>query len=406
MIQIDDKPVLVCMPASPLALGSRPEMALLLTIARVELTASEQSLLLDLLAGPLDWEYLLAMADWHGLEPLLFHHLHRHAAGIVSPQVMQTLRENCNRIAQRNLILASKLQAISAHLRSRKIEHISYKGPLLGEAYYGNCALRVSSDIDIVVPPPRLVAARDALGEIGFSDMYGLSAAQQAAAFRFGFEHSFTAAGGLDVDLHWRVVPKFISRSLDMAGIWRRVTMARLFDCAVPTFCPEDLLVALCLHASQNHWAQLSHFCDLAQLLQVHPQLDWNIVCTHLGDSSTARIVYVCLDLLRRHWHAQIPKDMMARISADPQVARLAHRIQTEWWPAPISIRTETNLRWLLDRSSGEDMGDRLPLLLGVTLTPTLIDFETFKLPRILAPLYPVLRALRLAYKYIFRRHA
>ena len=386
----------------PLATSSRPEVALLLTIARVELNSSEQTLLHDLLAGSLDWDYLLAMADWHGLEPLLFHHLHRHAAGIVSPEIMQILRENCNRIAQRNLLLASKLQGISSHLRSRKIDHISYKGPLLAEVYYGNCALRASADLDIIVPPSKLMAARDALGEIGFSDKYGFSVAQLAAAFRFGVEHSFTSAGGSEVDLHWRVVQKFISRSLDMAGIWRRVTMAHLFDCEVPTFCPEDLLVALCLHAGQNQWAQLSHFCDLAQLLQVHPQLDWKIVCTHLGDSNTARIVCVSLFLLHRHWHAQIPEDMMARISADPHVRRLAHRIQTEWWPSPISIRTQTSFRWLRDRSSGEDLRDRLSLLIGITLTPTLIDFETFKLPAILAPLYPVLRALRLAYKYTF----
>jgi hypothetical protein len=32
--------------------------------------------------------------------------------------------------------------------------------------------------------------------------------------------------------------------------------------------------------------------------------------------------------------------------------------------------------------------------------SPTLIDFETFSLPRALIPLYPFLRAARLALKY------
>jgi len=373
----------------------------LLTIARVELLPDEKILLRHLLAGPLDWEYLLALACRHGLEPLLFLHLHQYAAELVPPNTLQALREDCKTIAIRNLILASRLEGVSSHLRLRGIEHISFKGPLLAEGYYGNCALRVYHDLDILVPQSKLVATRDALGEIGFTDKYGLSAAQQKVSFRFGFEHPFTAAGGLDLDLHWRVVQKFKSPSLDMAGMWQRVTMVHLFDSEVPTFCPEDLLVALCLHAGHHGWVQLSHFCDVAQLLLAHPQMDWDTVCSHLGDSNTRRIVYVTWRLLHQHWRGQIPADMMARVFADPHVARLAQRVQTEIWPSLIPTLTTSNLRWLLDRSSGEDLKDQLRLLTGTIFYPAIEDFATFKLPQTLAPLYPVLRALRLASKKI-----
>ncbi|MGB7547692.1 MAG: nucleotidyltransferase family protein [Terracidiphilus sp.] len=382
------------------ALKSRLEFTLLLTIARVELSRSEQDLLRELLAGPLDWEYLLAMAVRHGLEPLLFHHLHQFGAEIIPQKFMQILREDCMAIAGRNLILAAKLQAVSAHLRARRIEHIAYKGPVLAEAYYGNCALRVFHDLDVIVPPSRLMDTRDALAEIGFSDKSGLSAAQQAVSFRFGFEHPFTSAEGLDLDLHWRVVQKFKSRSLDMAGTWQRVTTTRLFGCEIPTFCPEDMLVALCLHAGHHGWVQLSHLVDLAQLFLVHPRLDWDIVCSHLGDSNSNRIAYVCWHLLRQHWHVQIPEEMIARISADAHVARIAHRIETESWPSPSPVLTTSSLRWLLDRSAGEDATDRLRLLTGSIFCPAIEDFEMFRLPQILAPLYPGLRALRLACRY------
>ena len=184
----------------PVAANNSPELALLLTIARVELLPSEKSVLGDLLAGPLDWEFLLSMAAQHGLEPLLFHHLHLFEDGIVPARIMQALREDCKIIAGRNLILASRLKDISAHLRSREIEHIAYRGPLLAEVYYGSCTLRVFRDLDILVQATKVEAARDALSEIGFRDKCGLSASQQGASFRFGFEHPFTAAGGLDLD--------------------------------------------------------------------------------------------------------------------------------------------------------------------------------------------------------------
>jgi hypothetical protein len=379
-------------------------MALLLMIARVELSSGEKNVLADLLAAQLDWDFLLVMAAHHGLEPLLFHHLHAFAPEIVPRRSVQTLREISKVIAGRNLLLASSLKEISAHLRKRGIEHIAYKGPLLAEVYYGNCTLRVFNDLDFLVKPSSAEAARDALDEMGFRDKYGLSAAQQASSFRFGFEHPFTAAGGVDLDLHWRLVQKFKARSLDMEGIWKRVTMVPFWGGEVPAFCPEDLLVALCLHAGHHGWQQLSQMCDLAQLFHVQPRLDWEIVRRHLGDSNTRRIVYVSLRLLREHWDAQIPEDQVSMISADPHVARLADRIQMEIWPSPSPALTTSSLRWMLDRSSGEDLADRLRLLAGSFLCPAVEDFEIFRLPLILSPLYPLLRVSRLACKYAWSR--
>jgi hypothetical protein len=181
--------------------------------------------------------------------------------------------------------------------------------------------------------------------------------------------------------------------------MWKRVIMARLFDGEVPTFSPEDNLVALCLHAGHHGWMQLSHFCDIAQLLLAYPDLDWDIVSSHLGDSNIRRIVYVCWYLLERHWHARIPAEMMMRVAADAHVARLAHRVETEIWPSLAPALTTANLRWLMDRSAGEDLGDRLRLLIGSVFWPAIEDFAMFRLPPVLAPLYAVLRALRLACK-------
>ena len=375
----------------------RPEVALLLAIARVELTEGEKAQLKNLLAGAIDWPYLLDLAGMHGLEPLLLLHLEQNAAAMVPPDEMQSLRESCRRIAMRNLILATRLGAISAHFRRRGIEHISFKGPLLAEVYYGNGALRSSSDLDILVPEAKVAAARDALDEIGFSDQFGLNKAQQALVFRFNHEHGFTSADGVVVDLQWGLAPKLIAGRVDMAGIWRRVRMARLVDCEVPTFGPEDLLFGLLLHAgNDNHaWAQFSQFCDMVQVLKAHPQMDWDIVESHLGDAYTRRSVYVSLYILQKYWQARIPAELLTRIASDPWVARLADCSEREWWPMPALVETKSALRWLLNRSRGEAAGDRARLLFGNIFTPTRNDFKAFNLPGILKPLYPALRVLR-----------
>jgi hypothetical protein len=379
-----------------------PELQLLIIIARVELRPGDESAISNLLSASLDWDRLLTLATCHGLEPLLFDHLSEQPASLVPVKVMQSLRVGSRETAQRGMILASRLQGISDHLDSRNIEHILYKGPLLAEVYYGNCALRVFHDLDVIVPPGKTALTRDALAQIGFADRYGLNEAQQAASFRFGSQHLFTAPGGLALDLHWRIIPKSISRSLDTVGIWKRVTMAPFFGRDVPTLCPEDMLVVLCLHAGQHEWARLSTLCDIGQLLLHHPELKWEVVRSHLCDSNTIRMVHVSLLLVGQHRPIQIPPDFAARISADQHAAGLAEQIQSELWPAPeLEVSKLSQIRWLMARTAGENLDDRLRFLIGNMLGPTLSDFESFKLPRILFTLYPVLRAFRLAYKYV-----
>ena len=379
---------------------SRPEFALLLTIARAELPAYEQSLLQDLLARQFDWDYLVTMAALHGLEPLLFHYLHNNAAAVVPQSIMQTLRNNCRTIALRNLVLSAKLREVSAHLTSLQIEHIAYKGPLLAEMYGSDGSLRAYRDLDLLVPQAKLRAVRDALREIGFEDRYGLTAAQQEASFHSGFEHLFSSAG-IDLDVHWRVVQEFKSRALDMSGIWERRTQARLLGQDVPALSPEDLLVVLCLHAGHHGWMQLSHMCDLAQLFRVHGEFDWEIVRRHLGDSNTRRIVCISLYLLRKHWHVGLPEEIAAMIFADPHVERLARRIEEEIWPAEKPALTTSGLWWLLDRTAGEDWHDRVQLLTGSFLVPSTEDFALFRLPPALSYFYAGLRILRLACRYV-----
>ena len=379
-----------------------PELQLLIAVARVELRPQDETAISNLLSAALDWDRLLTLATAHGLEPLMFHHLSKQSAALVPEKAMQTLRAGSRETAQRGMILASRLQGISDHLHARNIDHILYKGPLFAEVYYGNCALRVFHDLDVIVPPAKIVITRNALAEIGFVDRYGLNDAQQAAAFRFGSQQLFTAPGGLDLDLHWRIIPKSISPSLDMEPIWKRVTMASFFGRDVPTLCPEDMLVALCLHAGQHEWARLSTMCDIGQLLLHHPALDWEIVRSHMCDSNTSRMVNVSLLLAGQHWPIQIPPDFAARISADQHVTAFAQQIQSELWPAPeLEASKQSQIHWLMARSAGENLGDRLRFLIGNMLGPTLSDFEVFRLPPILFPLYPVLRAFRLAYKYV-----
>jgi hypothetical protein len=379
--------------------GGRPsedvELAILLAASKVPLRGD----VVQLPDCQVNWDRLLHMAGAHALTPLLKSYLEQFPHQFVPRSVFQSLEKSVTAGALHNLLLASELLTISRHLRSRRIEHLAYKGPLLAADLFGGLDRRLSSDLDIVVPRHKLKQACMALAELGFKDKNSFNSSQLAASFRYGFEHTFTR-GEVAIDLHWRLAPAYVAPTLDEAGIWQRSREAPFFGQTIPTFCPEDLLFALCLHAGGHDWLEISLFCDIALLLR-DSHLNWEIVLSHLGDSNTRRIVFISLALTQKHWHAALPPEIDHRIAADSQVPGIVAAIERELWPRIESEPIKSiPLGWLLRRTKGEAIGERLRHVGGVTLNPTLIDFERFRLPRPLIPLYPLLRGARLACKY------
>jgi hypothetical protein len=376
------------------------ELAILLYASRMPAAADAHSFDTDLPEGCVDWDRLLRLARSHAVTPLLLPYLIAQPAGTVPGNVLSTVREDVTTGAARNLLLASELLTISRAFRTCKIEHLSFKGPAMAGSLFGRLDRRLSNDIDVVVPRHQLKQACSVLGELGFFDKSHLSSRQLDAAFHFSREHSFSR-GGVDLDLHWRLVETFASPSLDETGIWERAVETPLFGQTVPAMSPEDLLIALCLHAGGHDWLHLSLFCDIAMLLLKNPQLNWETAFRHVQDSNTRRIVCVSLYLTSLYWKAALPAEIQAQIAADPEVFAIAHYVVTQLWPQPDSgFAKHAPFHWLLRRTRGERLRDRMRYVGGITLVPTLIDFETFSLPRALIPLYPFLRAARLALKY------
>jgi hypothetical protein len=372
--------------------GFTPELEVLLQVA-LDAISGEISTVVS--ARKIHWNELLHLAELHGLEPFLLKKLRKSAAGVPS-YALATLEENCSEIAGRNLVLGRELIAVSAYLRHHGIDHLAYKGPLLGQTLYGSLAMRPSRDLDLLVRPSQAEQAFTALKEIGYSDKDNLNRRQQRASIRFATEQCF-AKDRIEIDLHWNPVPRHVSRSRDMEGIWERISFAPLFDAELPTLRAEDLFVALCLHAGEHAWSQLSHFSDLGRLLKLNPGFDWQLVRHQMQDENTRRTLDVTLLLLANYFGVAIPPDMLRR---EMQVELIAAHVATEFWPIPERApHKETSLAWIMQRCKGERLRNRIRWVSGSILTPTLADFQSLSLPESLQFLYPVVRLLRLTFR-------
>ncbi|MBN1933886.1 MAG: nucleotidyltransferase family protein [Anaerolineae bacterium] len=111
------------------------------------------------------WDNLLALAEQHGLSPLLLAHLQ--AAGIdLDPQVRQQLQARALQHAHANRVRAAVLSEALAALHAAGIPVLILKGAALAHLVYPGPGLRAMRDIDLLAPDaPR---ARDILLDMGF----------------------------------------------------------------------------------------------------------------------------------------------------------------------------------------------------------------------------------------------
>ncbi len=378
-----------------------PELCLLLRCLQADLETSVDPRLTELLKQDISWDYLLDMADWHDVTPLLAMRLVGHSA--VPPTVSELLRKSALTNYAKNFFLSAELTKLSAALAANGIPYIPYKGTVLSQYLYGSVASRSVCDIDLIIRPEDVVQAISCFEGLGFEDGFGLSASQRVTAIRYGFEYCFIR-DGVSVDVHWRPVQQFCWPSLDTDRIWKSLVPFSFFGGQVSIFSPECMLTTLCIHSAQHDWTELKMFADIAKLLSLHPTLDWRIIKDLTADSHSRRSVLVALSLTHTHLGAPLPKQVLGEIALNRQVSQIANRVYSTIWPSRISpIPVRANVRWLLFRTKGERWIDRWRYISCIALGPTMADFLSVEIPNSLSWLYFAVRPLRILFDRLRR---
>src|SRR5207247_6924279 len=106
----------------------------------------------QLLARPLAWNQIQERVRAHEILPLLCWNLKRLGFPGVPPAVEAELADAYRNNALRNALLAKELSRVLAMLGEEGVPVMPLKGTPLAESLFGDPALRVCADIDILVP--------------------------------------------------------------------------------------------------------------------------------------------------------------------------------------------------------------------------------------------------------------
>ena len=389
--------------SAPVSVASRQDTPVLISSPDPEWTflcaavSGENSDRLRMLAARVRWRVLFDLAERHGVQPLIYQAASQSKEVIPAPE-MRILAQLYQTNLHRAMLLARALIHLVDHLASKALEVLPHKGLALAEALYGDMALRQGGDIDLLIHARHLAPIQDAVRELGYVPQCNLSAAEQRASLKSGYECVFDAQAGQNLlEVQWAILPGFYAIDFKQEDLFRRAVSISVAGQVMKTPSPEDLFLVLSVHAAKHVWGRLIWLCDLARIM-VLPQLDWAWISDEARKLGIVRILRVSLLLTRRLLHVDIPAAADLNLGTDPEADSLANEIE-----AHITAATEFNVESIayfrLMMRLREKRRDRMRFLRRLMLTPGPGEWAALQLPHALFPLYRLVRLWRLGGK-------
>jgi hypothetical protein len=357
-----------------LEIHNKPDTELLLFCIRPQIDDLAANRIKTLVRENINWENLLQTAYTHGLIPLVYTRLNTICPKEISESTFNKFRSLFQAIATRNLFLTGELVKLLELLKEQGVTAVPYKGPVLASVIYGNVALRHFVDLDILVQPQDIFTVKKLLLAQGYKPKLEMTYAEEMTYLQSKNEHTYDFVHqnkGILIEVHWRIAPKYLS-IIEPKDLWQDIEPLSLASQTIDYLPLEDWLPILCVHGSRHMWERLAWLCDIAALIQNHPNLNWQKIVKQANTFGCRRILFLGLVLAHEIfgvvlpieiWHLvrrdatvfaivpQVYKQIFAQVrTSDKFLGRTLYQIQVrERWQDKI-LYIQTFLDWLIIR--------------------------------------------------------
>jgi hypothetical protein len=249
----------------------RPEHQLLRLAITRRLAPAGDAQVAELLAGTLDWTYVLETAHRQQILPLLDDCLSAAGRRAVPAASLKALAQRVAMIHARNRQLARELARLHRAAAGAGIRLLSFKGPVLAVSLYGDLALRQFGDLDLLVDRASSPRAEELLATLGYRRTRD-----------FGFEVSYVNdVTRIAVDLHRALSADNFPVAARFADLWDRRRKVALEGGDAETLSTPDVLIAMCIEAARDAHlgkSKLAKMSDLFHALRAVSDIEWEQV--------------------------------------------------------------------------------------------------------------------------------
>lgn len=377
------------------------EAALLLLCARASCSTEERQAIRNIVERGLDWPKLLAMANRHGLHPLLHRHLGAACPDLLPRTVQAELWSRHERLSRRNRAQAEELRRVLQSLQRAGIAAIPYKGPVLALRIHGDLSLREFGDLDLLLPRESVLAAKTLLLKDGYQPVYPLDEATERRLLDSPAHYHWVIARestGHVIELHWRSDPDFPVEEKTWPAELHHRPEGEFDGVSYPDFERAELFLLLCLHGSKHHWSSLRWLVDIAELSRSLDDDDWQWMLSRARQLDATHRYAIALRMLADTLGGPTPSLTAAALPNNDRMQELASVLRAEMLShAPPEIHALKRLQ--RDLELLDTARQRARFLLRTFFSPSIAELVRWRLPRALSPLYVPLRIFGLVAK-------
>ena len=255
-----------------------------------------------------DWNEILRMAHQHRVGPLMrwqLQHAHPHIK--VPQRVADELARHFRFWTIRSMVIQRELWRVHGILEAAGIPHVFLKGAYLAYCVYPHPAMRPLRDLDILIPPERLMDARAALIAGGLNTIGRFERVPESV--RDAAPHlPPLLAGNVSVELHKRIFhlkqdPDAGPDLTEDPGFWQRCVTGMVAGTPIKAPSPTDQMLHIIVHGVYDH--QLENgpllLSDMA-LLATAGGVEWYRLEKLAQCTGRARGVALARALEQRYW--------------------------------------------------------------------------------------------------------
>ena len=212
--------------------------------------------------------------------------------------VLDRLRDRFRNNVLWNLARTRELLRLLDLFDKEGMQAIPYKGPVLSVMAYGDLSFRQFDDLDVFVRRDDVRKVMAMLSMEGYPLDFSLTPRQEELYLSSKNEYTLLAPEKRTLlEVQWEVVPRYFSIPMATGDLFTRVRSVSLSGRETMTFCPEDLVIILCIHGGKHGWERLAWICDLANIIECHREMDWEDILRQAGQMRIEQMVLpVCPD--------------------------------------------------------------------------------------------------------------
>jgi hypothetical protein len=376
-----------------------PEAALVLCCATTVATTARTTRASALAARVRSWDGVIDIAKRHAVLPLVHRYLSLECPAVAPAEAMAKMRTQWQLVALYNGHLIAELVRLMGLMKQAGIEAVTVKGPVLAAMAYGSTDLRQFVDLDILVHEPDLPRVAEILTAEGYLSPH-IRREGLATGYFQECEDAFFAARGMGaVDAHWKITPRSFRFAPAEESFWRRARPVELEFGAVTAIAPEDSLLYICVHAAKHGWVKLGSICDVAETIRARPAIDLMAMLEEATALGSRRMFLTGILLAHDLVGGPVPDNVVAIARRDRAVESLSRRIASRLFSGTGAGQSRFD-PWMVPIRSIEGARARMNYVVRRMLAPTMGDYELIRLPKLLFPLYWVIRPFRMALQY------